>query len=77
MISHGILELTINLPLVSLLPKREGFKSIINGFPKNAMKLHFDKIFCPVFSKTGGVLGRSPKVLNKFNVVIEAFLNYN
>ena len=42
--------------------KREGFKSIINGFPKNAMKLHFDKSFCPFFSKTGGVLGRSPKV---------------
>ena len=45
--------------------------------PKNAMELHFDKSFCPVFSKTGGVLGQSPKVLNKFNVVIEAFLNYN
>ena len=45
------------------LPPREGFRSIANGFTKNAMKLHFDKSFCPVFSKTGGVLGQRPKVL--------------
>ena len=30
------------------------------------MKLRFDKSFCPVFSKTGGVLGQRPKVLHKF-----------
>ena len=34
--------------------------------PKNAMELHFDKSFCPVFSKTGGVLGQRPKVLMFF-----------
>ena len=34
-----------------------------NFIPKNAMKLRFDKSFCPVFLKTGGVLGQSPKVL--------------
>ena len=38
-------------------------KPTYNFVPKNAMKLHFDKSFCPVFSKTGGVLGQSPKVL--------------
>ena len=37
-----------------------------NFVQKNAMKLHFDKSFCPVFSKTGGVLGQRPKVLHKF-----------
>ena len=34
-----------------------------NFFPKNAMKLHFDKSFDPTFSKVGGVLGQRPKVL--------------
>ena len=38
-------------------------KPTYNFVPKNAMKLHFDKSFCPVFSKTGGVLGQRPKVL--------------
>ena len=37
-----------------------------NFVPKNAMQLRFDKSFCPVFSKTGGVLGQRPKVFDKF-----------